>query len=63
MKCGDLLKCMETGRLAILITPDDRFGWIEVQWVDDGSILLVQNIAWENLTKVGQKLSSTDKLR
>tara|TARA_R110001583_G_scaffold21444_5_gene81459 strand:+ start:5554 stop:5706 length:153 start_codon:yes stop_codon:yes gene_type:complete len=42
---------METGRLAILITPADRFGWIEVQWVDDGSILLVQNIAWKNITK------------
>ena len=59
MKCGDLILCQETQRLAIVLTEPDRNGWLEIQWVSEGTTVLVQNIAWKNLTKAGQKMSST----
>ncbi len=59
MKCGDLILCQETQRLAIVLTEPDFHGWLEIQWVGEGTTVLVQNIAWKNLTKTGQKMSST----
>jgi len=59
VKCGDLILCQETQRLAIVLTEPDRNGWLEIQWVGEGTTVLVQNIAWKNLTKAGQKMSST----
>ena len=60
MKCGDLLQCQETKRLAIVIVlPDMKTGWMKVLWVDSGAELLTQNVAWKNITKNGQKMSST----
>ena len=60
MRCGDLILCQETRRLAIVVVPPDKkTGWLKVRWVDSGVELLTQNIAWKNLTKTGQKMSST----
>jgi hypothetical protein len=62
VKCGDLIQCQETQRLAIAVTEPDNFGWFRVHWIDEGITVLAQNIAWENITKAGQKMSSTNKL-
>tara|TARA_Y100000004_G_C8658715_1_gene304263 strand:+ start:311 stop:499 length:189 start_codon:yes stop_codon:yes gene_type:complete len=56
VKCGDLIQCRETKRLAIIITPPNKkTGWLKVRWVDSGLELMTQNIAWKNITKTDKK--------
>jgi hypothetical protein len=55
VKCGDLIQCQETRRLALVLSAPGPHGWIKIRWVDDGVTMVVQNIAWKNITKKDKK--------